>query len=77
LKEMAPKSLGSTPTAHILGGKSDYLYEESVQLSNICAKDSRVVFEHSEGHTIPRRPDLTTGMARVVRQAIDLALLKT
>lgn len=77
LQAIAPKEgFGSVPTAHIIGTK-DYLYHESVQLMNACTKNSRFVYEHDEGHAIPRKPILTVGIANVVHRAIETARLKT
>jgi hypothetical protein len=58
------------PTAHILGGKKDFAYEESLNLRDACDKDTRTEYEHNEGHCIPRKLELVVAMANMIRKSI-------
>jgi hypothetical protein len=65
------------PTAHILGGRTDPMYEESVKLRDACDKDMRTEYEHDEGHCIPRKLELMVAMTRAIRKSIDRAIYKS
>lgn len=77
LKELSQGLKLSISTAHILGGRKDWLYHESLELANVCKKDLRVEFEHNEGHSIPRKPEMTASMAGAIRRSIDLVRFKS
>ncbi|MCJ1355411.1 MAG: hypothetical protein MMC33_005402 [Icmadophila ericetorum] len=63
------------PTAIIVGSKDrDYL-KASLSLSRLCHAQSRELFDHGRGHTIPRTSDLTVGMAHAIKVTIEKALV--
>jgi Serine hydrolase (FSH1) len=62
------------PTAHILGGKQDFVYEDSLKLRDACDKNTRAEYEHDRGHCIPRKPDLVAAITNAIRKSIDRAI---
>ena len=77
-KQMVANGLRiKTPTAHILGGKKDFMYEESLRLRDACDKDTRTEYEHDKGHCIPRKYELIVAMTRVIRMSIDRAIYRS
>ena len=72
LAALAPNGIKSTvSTAHIIGGETDYLHKESIQLKEAWPKQFRVDFEHNEGHAIPRQKDLTAKMTATIKKCIN------
>ncbi|KFY81216.1 hypothetical protein V499_00042 [Pseudogymnoascus sp. VKM F-103] len=72
LRQLCPDGLKlPVATTHILGGKKDYLYGETLQLRDACSTAFRAEFEHNKGHSIPRKPELTASMAKAITQSID------
>jgi predicted esterase len=70
-KKLVAKGLKiRAPTAHILGGKKDFAYEESLKLRDACDKDTRTEYEHDEGHCIPRKSALVAAMTNAIRKSI-------
>lgn len=78
LKQLADNGLKvRVPTAHILGGKKDSMYEESLKMRDACDKDMRSEYEHNEGHCIPRNSDQIVAMTKTIRKTIDRAVYKS
>ena len=62
------------PTAHIVGKKDD-LFAESMGLYGLCDKAISSLYDHGQGHDIPRDMKKTIAMARFIKSTIDRALL--
>ena len=56
----------TTPTVHVLGAK-DLCRLASLALFNLCASGSASLYEHQQGHQIPRSPAVTKKMAELIR----------
>ena len=57
----------STPTAHILGAK-DPARRCGLALFNLCTDGTASLYEHGQGHEIPRLPATTKKMAELIRE---------
>ena len=66
-----------TPTAHILGGRKDATYDESLKVMDFFDKETRAEYEHNEGHSIPQKLELVVAMTRTIRKCIDRAIYKS
>lgn len=62
------------PTVHIVGS-NDSVVEESLGVSRICDRRSRVVWDHKGGHEVPRRTSIVAEMASCIRETLDKAIL--
>lgn len=62
------------PTAHIMG-RADPYYAQSKALAALCNPRSLKVFEHSEGHFIPRTAKVTKEIRRIIEDAMNLSCL--
>ncbi|KAL4873913.1 hypothetical protein BDV12DRAFT_58 [Aspergillus spectabilis] len=62
----------SVPTVHIYGER-DPRYVAGIQLSEICVKGSRKVYNHGGGHEIPRFEAVSGAIADLVRWAVRAA----
>ncbi|RDW74408.1 putative EF-hand calcium-binding domain protein [Aspergillus mulundensis] len=60
------------PTVHIYGER-DPRYIAGIQLSEVCEKSSRKVYNHGGGHEIPRFEAVSGAMADLVRWAVRAA----
>ncbi|KAI9369884.1 hypothetical protein BJX61DRAFT_517787 [Aspergillus egyptiacus] len=68
-REMAgPVQIG-VPTVHIYGER-DPRYIAGIQLSEICVKGKRKVYNHGGGHEIPRFEAVSRAIADLVRWAV-------
>ncbi|KAL4903887.1 hypothetical protein BDW74DRAFT_179472 [Aspergillus multicolor] len=62
----------SIPTVHIYGER-DPRYIAGIQLSEVCEKSTRKVYNHGGGHEIPRFEAVSGAMADLVRWAVRAA----
>ncbi|KAL4946080.1 serine hydrolase-domain-containing protein [Aspergillus oleicola] len=60
------------PTVHICGER-DPRYVAGIQLSEVCEKSSRKVYNHGSGHEIPRFEAVSGALADLVRWAVRAA----
>lgn len=58
------------PTTHILGGKRDWQYEESLEMRDACNRNTRTEYEHDEGHCIPRKRENVVAIANAVGKSV-------
>ena len=59
----------NTPTAHILGEK-DPGKRGGLALFNLCTKEAASLYEHKQGHEIPKAPAITRKMAELIREMV-------
>ena len=59
----------SIPVAHIYGRKDPY-YTQSLQLVRLCDQTVSSVFEHEDGHCIPRGQRVSKGITNVIEKTI-------
>ena len=74
---MSPELDGSVikiPTAHIVG-KKDNLLPAGLALHQLCDKSTSALYQHAQGHEIPRDTRTTIAMAAIIKSTIDKALL--
>jgi hypothetical protein len=62
------------PTAHIMG-KADPYYPQSRKLVDLCNPRASKVFEHAEGHFIPRTAKVTKEITRMIEEAMNKSCL--
>jgi hypothetical protein len=62
------------PTAHIVG-KKDSLYPDCMALHGLCEKSNSLLYDHGQGHEIPRDPNRRNAMAAVIKSTMDRAVL--
>lgn len=75
LKQLVDNGLKiKVPTAHILGGKKDSMYEESLRMRDACDKHLRSEYEHNEGHCIPRKSNQVIAMTKIIKRTVDRAI---
>ena len=58
-----------TPTVHILGAK-DPGRRGGVALFNLCTNGTASLYEHGQGHEIPKAPAITKKMAEQIREMV-------
>jgi hypothetical protein len=67
------EALIQVPTAHIIGGKDEYLAASNALIA-ICCKDMRVVFDHGGGHEVPLKPKgVVEEMAKAIQKVVAKA----
>ena len=59
----------NTPTAHVLGEK-DPGRRGGLALFNLCTKGAASLYEHKQGHEIPKVPAVTKKMAELIREMV-------
>ncbi|MCJ1408367.1 hypothetical protein MMC19_002442 [Ptychographa xylographoides] len=57
------------PTVHIYGAR-DPRRPASLQLAQFCIKENRRVFDHGDGHEIPRRRDVSAKIAELIEWTV-------
>ncbi|KAL2817279.1 serine hydrolase-domain-containing protein [Aspergillus cavernicola] len=68
-REIAGPVQISIPTVHIYGEK-DPRYIAGIQLSEVCVRGKRKVYNHGGGHEIPRFEAVSSAIADLVRWAV-------
>ena len=59
----------NTPTAHIIGAK-DPGWLGSLALFNLCAEGTASLYDHKQGHEIPKVPAIVKKMVVVIREML-------
>ena len=62
------------PTVHV-AGKTDELFEESLNLYRLCEKYTAKLVCHDKGHWVPRDRTNTLAMVKAIRDLIDRSTL--
>ena len=58
------------PTCHVLGAADPFL-QGVMALYNVCNPDNASLFDHGQGHTLPRDPDVVKELGDVVRDMVN------
>ncbi|KAI4262760.1 MAG: hypothetical protein L6R42_002065 [Xanthoria sp. 1 TBL-2021] len=58
-----------TPTLHVFGARDPGKFA-SLALGNLCTSDNSLVYDHGQGHEIPRAPAITKRIATLVREMV-------
>lgn len=57
------------PTLHIVGA-NDPGMRAGLALFNLCTNESATLYDHGQGHEIPRAPAITKRMAQLIREMV-------
>lgn len=66
----------SIPTAHIYG-KQDPYYRQSIELSKLCVGRYSSVYEHPEGHNVPRSGAVSRAIVSTIEKAVRMSEIIT
>jgi hypothetical protein len=61
------------PTCHVVGCKDPYI-GGSMALYGLCDSDTATIFDHGNGHAVPRDGQTVEELAEVVQQTITKAV---
>ena len=60
------------PTCHIVGCKDPYI-DGAMALYSMCDEDTAVLFDHGQGHTVPRDRRTVEELTAVIRNTVGKA----